>query len=64
MRRFLVALGAALALLASAGMGTQRAWGQDVECDPGDQEVRSLEFEGNHAFSDAELALRIVTTPS
>lgn len=63
MRRFLVALGAALALLAGAG-ARQRAWGQDVECDPGDLEVRDLQFQGNHAFTDAELALRIVTTPS
>jgi outer membrane protein insertion porin family len=64
MRRFLVVLGAALALLASAGGGTHRAWGQDVECEAGDLEVQSLDFQGNHAFSDAELALRIVTTPS
>jgi outer membrane protein insertion porin family len=63
MRRFLFVLGAALALLAGAG-AHQRAWGQDVECDPGDLEVRELEFQGNHAFTDAELALRIVTTPS
>lgn len=62
MRRFLVALSAAVALLASAGV--RQALGQDVECDPGDLEVRSLEFQGNHAFTDAELALRIVTTPS
>lgn len=65
MRRYLLALGAALALLASGGpAGAVRAWGQDIECDPGDLEVRSLEFQGNHAFTDAELALRIVTTPS
>lgn len=62
MRRFLVALGAAVALLAVTG--SRRAWGQDVECDPGDLEVRELDFVGNHAFTDAELALRIVTTPS
>jgi outer membrane protein insertion porin family/translocation and assembly module TamA len=39
-------------------------YAQDIECDPGDREVRSLEFQGNHAFSDGELALRIVTTSS
>ena len=37
---------------------------QDVACDPGDVEVRGLEFTGNTAFSDAELARVIVTTPS
>ena len=37
---------------------------QDIECDPGDREVRGLDFRGNRAFSDGELALRIVTTPS
>lgn len=60
MRRFLIALGAAAALL---GTG-RRARAQDLECDPGDREVRGLDFQGNHAFTDAELALRIVTTPS
>src|SRR5438046_1877296 len=37
---------------------------QDIECQRGDLEVMRLEFEGNHAFSDAELAKTIVTTPS
>ena len=37
---------------------------QDIQCDPGDREVRSLEFRGNRAFSDGELSARIVTTPS
>lgn len=37
---------------------------QDVACDPGDVEVRGLEFTGNTAFTDAELARVIVTTPS
>lgn len=37
---------------------------QDIECQRGDLEVMRLEFEGNTAFSDAELAKTIVTTPS
>jgi outer membrane protein insertion porin family len=37
---------------------------QDLRCDPGDVEVRGLSFDGNRAFSDAELASAIVTTPS
>jgi outer membrane protein insertion porin family len=58
-----------VALAAAVGVGcllarpaTARA--QDITCDPGDTEVRSLHFEGNHAFSGSELALRIATTPS
>jgi len=42
--------------------GTANA--QDIECQRGDLEVMRLEFEGNHAFSDAELAKTIVTTAS
>src|SRR5262245_35548887 len=38
--------------------------GGDIFCDPGDLEVRSLSFQGNHAFTDDELAQRIVTTSS
>lgn len=41
-----------------------RAGAQDLHCDPGDVEVRGLDFVGNHAFTDAELANVIVTTPS
>jgi outer membrane protein assembly complex protein YaeT len=37
---------------------------QEVNCDPGDQEVRKLTFSGNHAFADAELSRIIVTTAS
>lgn len=37
---------------------------QDIECQRGDLEVMRLEFEGNTAFSDAELGKTIVTTPS
>lgn len=38
--------------------------GQDLSCDRGDQEVRALEFRGNRALSDDDLALRVTTTPS
>ncbi len=37
---------------------------QEVNCDPGDQEVTGLRFTGNTAFTDAELSQIIVTTPS
>jgi len=37
---------------------------QSVECDAGAREVRSLDFRGNRAFRDNELALRIETTAS
>ena len=44
------------------GVGDARA--QDIECQRGDLEVLRLVFEGNQAFSDADLAKTIVTTPS
>ncbi len=37
---------------------------QDLGCGPGDTEVRGLDFDGNHQFTDAELGNVIVTTPS
>jgi outer membrane protein assembly factor BamA len=37
---------------------------QSSECDPGEREVRSLGFRGNHAFRGYELAQRVSTTPS
>jgi outer membrane protein insertion porin family/translocation and assembly module TamA len=40
------------------------ASGQDLRCSAGDTEVRGLDFNGNHEFTDAELANAIVTTPS
>jgi outer membrane protein assembly factor BamA len=53
----------ALAFLAAPlWAGTARA--QDIDCQRGDLEVMRLEFEGNNAFSAAELAKTIVTTPS
>jgi len=42
--------------------GTAEA--QDIYCDPGDTEVRSLRFSGNDAFSDDILARGIVTEAS
>jgi outer membrane protein assembly complex protein YaeT len=62
MRRSALALVWGVLLALFGGGRTARA--QDVECDPGDREVHSLDFVGNHAFSDDELALRIVTTAS
>jgi outer membrane protein assembly factor BamA len=47
-----------------AFLGGSSARAQDINCDRGDVEVMRLEFEGNRAFSDAELAKTIVTTPS
>jgi outer membrane protein assembly factor BamA len=48
----------------AAFLGGSSARAQDTNCDRGDLEVMRLEFEGNRAFSDAELATRIATTPS
>jgi outer membrane protein insertion porin family/translocation and assembly module TamA len=62
-RRFGVRGIALLAVVATAAFAS-RVQAQDIECDPGDREVRSLEFKGNTAFTDAELSLRIVTTAS
>ena len=53
---------AALILIALPPFATAAA--QDIECQRGDLEVMRLEFEGNRAFSDADLAKTIVTTPS
>ena len=53
----------ALAFLA-AFLGGSSARAQDIDCQRGDLEVMRLVFEGNHAFSDAELGKTIVTTPS
>jgi outer membrane protein assembly complex protein YaeT len=58
-RSLLVLLVPLLACLLPAATGAQ-----EVNCDPGDVEVRSLDFTGNHAFSDAELANAVVATPS
>lgn len=51
-----------LALALATPVGALSA--QDIYCDPGDTEVRSLEFKGNRSFSDEVLARGIVTEPS
>jgi outer membrane protein assembly factor BamA len=48
----------------AAFTGVSSASAQDIECQRGDLEVMRLEFEGNKAFSDADLAKTIITTPS
>jgi outer membrane protein insertion porin family/translocation and assembly module TamA len=53
------ALTAALLLLVPSVLRAQSS-----ECDPGEREVRSLKFRGNHAYRSSELALRVSTTPS
>jgi len=52
-------LGVACSVVLASTLGAQ-----EVNCDRGDVEVRSLEFRGNRAFSDAELANAVVATPS
>lgn len=51
--------GLALFLAAASALGAQ-----ETRCERGDVEVRSLAFRGNTAFTDATLAVGIVTTPS
>ena len=65
MKRGRVRLGTltALALFATF-LGGSTARAQDIDCQRGDLEVMRLVFEGNHAFTDADLAKTIVTTPS
>ncbi|MDQ3949106.1 MAG: BamA/TamA family outer membrane protein [Gemmatimonadota bacterium] len=57
-------VGAVAVTLLSAGAHPNAIGAQDLACDPGDREVRWLEFDGNRAFSDRELALKIYTSPS
>lgn len=62
--------GSARALLAGLGLAMSALGvppvlsAQEIACDPGDLEVRRLRFEGNRAFSDAQLADAVVTTSS
>jgi outer membrane protein insertion porin family/translocation and assembly module TamA len=60
-RRALLALGFVVAALSVAAPA---ASAQDIGCDRGDVEVASVQFIGNHAFTDAQLAIGLVTTPS
>lgn len=57
---------ATIALFATAASVATpaRLTAQDIACDRGDLEVRGLEFRGNRAISDGDLALRVTTTPS
>ena len=59
-----VRLGLFIAFAFLAATPLVSAGAQDIECERGDLEVMQLNFEGNHALSDAELARAIVTTPS
>ena len=57
---------ATLALFATVVSATTpaRAHAQDITCEPGDLEVLGLEFRGNRAIRDDDLAFRVTTTPS
>jgi outer membrane protein insertion porin family/translocation and assembly module TamA len=37
---------------------------QELSCSPGDKEVLGLDFRGNQSIRDADLAVRVTTTPS
>lgn len=60
--RRLPAVAAVALVLSLAQPAALRA--QEGACDPGEREVRALEFVGNTTFPDRELALRVSTTPS
>jgi outer membrane protein assembly factor BamA len=61
-RRVRRAVAAVLALALTAAPSVLRA--QDLTCQAGDREVRSLRFVGNHAFAADQLSNVVVTTPS
>ncbi|HMI46287.1 MAG TPA: POTRA domain-containing protein, partial [Gemmatimonadaceae bacterium] len=63
-RRRRVRLAVTALAFSAAFLGGSSVRAQDINCDRGDLEVMRLEFVGNRAFSDAELAKTIVTTPS
>lgn len=54
----------ALFAIAASVAAPRSSAAQDIECDSGDVEVRALEFRGNRAVGDDELATRVTTTPS
>lgn len=56
-RRALVAIGLVSALPAMAAA-------QDVLCDAGERQVRAVRFVGNTTFSDDELSVRVLSTPT
>lgn len=57
--RVLLRCSALLTILSPAALKAQ-----ETRCDRGDIEVAALSFAGNRAFTDAELAAGIVTTPN
>jgi outer membrane protein assembly factor BamA len=63
-RRRRVRLAVTALAFSAAFLGGSSVRAQDINCDRGDLEVMRLQFDGNRAFSDAELAKTIVTTPS
>src|SRR5207237_5457567 len=66
MKRSAAMRAATIALFATAASvaSPASAHAQDLTCDRGDLEVRALEFRGNRAISDGDLAVRVTTTPS
>lgn len=61
-RRALLALGFVVSALCAVTPSAASA--QDIACDRGDLQVNKVDFVGNQAFDDAQLAIGIVTTPS
>ena len=57
---------ATIALVATAAGAVTPfiAGAQDISCEPGDLEVRDLDFRGNRSFDDDDLELRVTTTAS
>jgi outer membrane protein insertion porin family len=64
MQRILQTALGAMCLALAVAAAPVRAHAQDITCDPGDKEVRSLVFRGNHGFSASDLEVRIATTES
>jgi len=60
-RRALLALGFVVAAFSAAAPA---ASAQDIACDRGDYEVVGVDFVGNHSFTNAQLSIGLVTTPS
>ena len=61
-QRWRAAIVALFALLLLAAPGVARA--QLLACQPGEPEVRKLDFKGNHALSDDDLSQIVATTTS
>jgi outer membrane protein insertion porin family/translocation and assembly module TamA len=55
---------ARLAVVALVAAVPRLARAQDVLCDPGERQVRAVDFVGNQTFDDDELSARVITTPS